>query len=295
MHLRGGSDPLAVTVKPTAPIDGQKPGTSGLRKKTKEFMTENYLANFVQSVFSSLEDVKTPINGGTLVISGDGRYFNRDAVQIIAKIAVAHGVSRLWIGQGALLSTPAASAVVRTRDGGFKAFGAFILSASHNPGGIDEDFGIKYNCENGGPAPEKVTNLIYENTTKITSYKLCKDLPDVDLTKAATHELAPGFSVEVFPCVEDHVKLLQKVFDFDAIKALFARKDFSMIYDSMNGVQGPYAKAIFIDAFGAPPSSLINATPLEDFGGHDSPSHGHADPNLTHAVELVAAMGLNKE
>ena len=279
----------------TAPIDGQKPGTSGLRKKTKVFMGEHYLENFCASVFDALIATGTKVEGSTLCVSGDGRFHNKTAIQVIIKMAAAYGVKSVWCGTDGLLSTPAMSAVIRTRGAGFVPIGGFILSASHNPGGIDEDFGIKYNCENGGPAPEKVTNLIYENTTKITSYKLCKDLPDVDLTKAATHELAPGFSVEVFPCVEDHVALLQKVFDFDAIKALFARKDFSMIYDSMSGVQGPYAKAVFIDCFGAPPSALINATPLEDFGGHDSPSHGHADPNLTHAVELVAAMGLNKE
>jgi len=286
---------LNITEVATAPIDGQKPGTSGLRKKTKVFMGEHYLENFCASVFDALIATGTKVEGSTLCVSGDGRFHNKTAIQVIIKMAAAYGVKSVWCGTDGLLSTPAMSAVIRTRGAGFVPIGGFILSASHNPGGIDEDFGIKYNCENGGPAPEKVTNLIYENTTKITSYKLCKDLPDVDLTKAATHELAPGFSVEVFPCVEDHVALLQKVFDFDAIKALFARKDFSMIYDSMSGVQGPYAKAVFIDCFGAPPSALINATPLEDFGGHDSPSHGHADPNLTHAVELVAAMGLNKE
>uniref|UniRef100_A0A7S0HRR7 phosphoglucomutase (alpha-D-glucose-1,6-bisphosphate-dependent) n=1 Tax=Phaeocystis antarctica TaxID=33657 RepID=A0A7S0HRR7_9EUKA len=286
---------LTITEVATAPIDGQKPGTSGLRKKTKVFMGEHYLENFCASVFDALIATGTPVVGSTVCVSGDGRFYNPTAIQVIIKMAAAYGVKAVWCGTDGLLSTPAMSAVIRCHGAGFVPIGGFILSASHNPGGIDEDFGIKYNCENGGPAPEKVTNLIYENTTKITSYKLCKDLPDVDLTKAASHELAPGFSVEVFSCVEDHLKLLQKVFDFDAIKALFARKDFSVIYDSMNGVQGPYAKAVFIDCFGAPPASLINAVPLEDFGGHASPSHGHADPNLTHAVELVAAMGLNKE
>jgi phosphoglucomutase len=299
MHLRGGSDPLAVTVKPTAPIDGQKPGTSGLRKKTKEFMTENYLANFVQSVFSSLEDVKTPMNGGTLVISGDGRYFNRDAVQIIAKIAVAHGVSRLWIGQGALLSTPAASAVVRTRDGGFKAFGAFILSASHNPGGIDEDFGIKYNCENGGPAPEKVTDKIFEYTKSISEIKSAEDFPEIDIDTVGQTEVkgADGktVTVEVFDCTEDHVGVLKECFDFDAIKKLFARKDFSFCYDALNGVQGPYAKKVFVETMGCDPTCLMNCDPKEDFGGPDSAHHGHADPNLAHARALCDRMCVAKD
>ena len=317
---------MTVTTVPTKPIDGQKvryslprymrfkslrrltisvcvlvqPGTSGLRKKTKVFMGENYLENFVQSVFDALKAEKVPIEGGTLVVSGDGRFHNDVACQVIIKMAAANGVGRVWCGTDALLSTPAMSAVIRTRARGLKGmapFGGFILSASHNPGGIDEDFGIKYNGENGGPAPEKVTDLVFKRTTEITSYPICKSLPDINLKIAATHNLgtaASPFTVSVFPCVEDHVALLKQVFDFGAIKALFARKDFSFVYDSMNGVQGPYAKAIFVGEFGAPESSCMNAVPKPDFGGHESPSHGHADPNLTHAVELVAAMGLNK-
>merc|ERR1719487_2515618 len=291
------SDPLAITTKTTAPIDGQKPGTSGLRKKTKVFMGENYLENFVQSVFDALVATGTKVAGGTLVISGDGRYYNTTAIQTIIKMAAAAGVAKVWCGTGGLLSTPAVSAVIRTRAPGFKPFGGFILSASHNPGGIDEDFGIKYNCENGGPAPEKVTNLIYKNTTEITRYELCADIPDLDVSKPATYTLGTAekpFQVEVFDATEDHVALLKQVFDFGAIKQLFARPDFSFCYDSMHGVQGPYALRVFVDEFGAPPSSCINAVPKPDFGGHESPSHGHADPNLTHAVELVAAMGLNK-
>jgi len=285
---------------PTQPIAGQKPGTSGLRKKTKVFMGENYLNNFVQSVFNALKEEKVPVQGGTLVVSGDGRYYNSTAIQVIIKMAAAAGVARVWCGSDGLLSTPAMSSVIRERSigDGKKPFGGFILSASHNPGGIDEDFGIKYNGENGGPAPEKQTDLICKFTEKLESYDICPDLPDLDLSKAATHDLGSAdkpFTVEVFPCVEDHVKLLKKVFDFSSIKGLFARKDFSMLYDSMHGVQGPYAKAIFLEEFGASPTSLINADPKEDFGGKDSASHGHADPNLTHAVELVAAMGLNKQ
>jgi len=290
--------PLEVTTVETKPIDGQKPGTSGLRKKTKVFMGEGYLENFVQSVLDALVEEGVPIKGGTLVVSGDGRYHNPVAVQVIIKMAAAAGVGRVWCGTDGLLSTPAMSAVIRTRARGLKGmapFGGFILSASHNPGGIDEDFGIKYNGENGGPAPEKVTDLVFKKTKEITKYSICKGLPDVDLSKPATLNFDDGFSVSVFPCVEDHVGLLKQVFDFGAIKSLFARPDFTFCYDSMNGVQGPYAKAIFVDEFGAPPESCINAVPKEDFGGHESPSHGHADPNLTHAVELVKAMGLNKE
>eukprot|EP00908_Phaeocystis_cordata_P023226 Transcript_566.p1 GENE.Transcript_566~~Transcript_566.p1 ORF type:complete len:624 (-),score=322.72 Transcript_566:1922-3793(-) len=307
------AEPLEVTTVSTKPIDGQKPGTSGLRKKTRVFMGKNYLENFVQSVFDALTATGTKVAGSTLCISGDGRYYNKTAIQTIIKMAAAAGVRRVWCGTEGLLSTPAMSAVIRARGKGFEPIGGFILSASHNPGGIDEDFGIKYNCENGGPAPEKVTNLITEMTTKISSYKICSSLPDFDLSAPCVFEVggSPGFpflcglggqvtsgpslTVEVFPCVEDHVQLLSKVFDFAAIKALFARPDFSFTYDSMNGVQGPYAKAVFVENFGADPASLMNAEPKEDFGGHASPSHGHADPNLTHAVELVAAMGLNKE
>lgn len=292
---------MEVTTVPTKPIDGQKPGTSGLRKKTRVFMGEHYLQNFVGSVLDSLVEEKVPIVGGTLVVSGDGRFYNDMAIQIIIKMAAAAGVGRVWCGTNGLLSTPAMSAVIRTRARGLSGmapFGGFILSASHNPGGIDEDFGIKYNGENGGPAPEKVTDLIYKKTTTICEYKLCAGLPDIDLTKPGSYSFGTAekpFNVTVFPCVEDHIGLLKQVFDFGAIKKqLFDRPDFTFVYDSMNGVQGPYAKAVFIDEFGAPPESCMNAMPKPDFGGHESPSHGHADPNLTHAVELVAKMGLNK-
>jgi len=289
---------MDVTTVPTKPIDGQKPGTSGLRKKTKVFMEGAYLHNFVQSVFDALG--ADSLKGSTLVVSGDGRYWNKTAIQIIIKMAAAAGVERVWCGTEGLLSTPAMSAVIRSRARGLKGMdpiGGFILSASHNPGGIDEDFGIKYNGENGGPAPEKVTDAIFEKTKAISEYKICSGLPDIDLSVPATYNLgtaASPFMVQVFPNTEDHVALLRQVFDFGAIKSLIGRPDFSFVYDGMNGVQGPYAKALFIDEFGADPSSLMNCEPKEDFGGHDSPSHGHADPNLTHAVELVAKMGLNK-
>eukprot|EP00854_Cymbomonas_tetramitiformis_P014565 gene14565-17213_t len=265
LSIRTREDPLEVSVTKTAPIEGQKPGTSGLRKKTKAFMEGNYLANFVQSAFYALVDEKTPMKGGTLVISGDGRFYNDKAIQVIIKIAAAHGVSRIWVGSKGLLSTPAVSAVIRNRDGGFQAFGGFILTASHNPGGIDEDFGIKYNCENGGPAPEKMTAAIYDYTTKITEIHSCDNFPTIDLDKDGKTVVESGdgaskVTVEVFSAVEDHVKLLfDECFDKEAIKKLLARKasallalpgakpavhlkDFSMCYDSMNGVQGVYAQ-----------------------------------------------------
>mmetsp|Transcript_55220 Transcript_55220/g.103520 ORF Transcript_55220/g.103520 Transcript_55220/m.103520 type:complete len:694 (+) Transcript_55220:36-2117(+) len=285
---------LSVTTEATEPIAGMKPGTSGLRKKTKVFMGKNYLENFVQSTFTSLKATGVPVEGGTVVVSGDGRYYNKEAIQIIAKIAVANGVKTLWVGKDGLLSTPATSAVIRCREGGFVPFGGFILSASHNPGGIDEDFGIKFNCENGGQALESLTNLIHENSGSIKEYKICKGFPTIDISTCGTYVVNDKVRVDVFDGTEDHVALLQKVFDFEAIKKLIARKDFSMVYDSMNGVQGPYAKKVFVEELGASESYLMNAIPKEDFGGPSSPSHGHADPNLTYAVELVAKMGLNK-
>jgi len=288
------SGDFKVTNQATSPIEGQKPGTSGLRKKTKVFMEKNYLNNFVQAVFDALKSDNVPIEGGTLVVSGDGRYWNKTAIQTIIKMAVANGVKTVWVGQDGLLSTPAASAVIRNREGGFVPFGGFILSASHNPGGLDEDFGIKYNCENGGPAPEKVTEQVFANTKTIKEYKICNGIPEIDISTPGSYDIDGKARVEVFSCTDDHVASLSKVFDFEAIKKLIQRKDFSLVYDSMNGVQGPYAKRVMVDELGADPSCLMNAIPKEDFGGKDSPSHGHADPNLTHAVELVAKMGTNK-
>ncbi|DAZ94300.1 TPA: hypothetical protein N0F65_012069 [Lagenidium giganteum] len=287
-----GLGKLKVEAVSTKPIEGQKPGTSGLRKKTKTFMEGHYLHNFVQSVFDALPT--KDVQGGTLVVSGDGRYFNKEAIQIIIKMAVAAGVDRLWIGQNGLLSTPAASAVIREREGGSVAFGAFILSASHNPGGPDEDFGIKYNCENGGPSPEKVTNEIFNNTKMISSFKICPDFPTVDVSTVGKSTVVSddgsrSVVIEVFDSTEDHVTLLKQIFDFNAIKKLLARPDFSMVFDSMWGVQGPYARRVFVDELGAPESVLLNGTPKEDFNG------GHADPNLTYAKELIEIMGVDQK
>jgi len=284
---------LTVATVATQPIAGQVPGTSGLRKKTKVFMGENYLANYTQSVFNTLKDSGVPVEGGTLVVSGDGRFWNPEAIQIIIRMAFANGVGSVWCGTGGLLSTPATSAVIRCHGKGFVPFGGFICSASHNPGGINDDFGIKYNCENGGPSPEKMTDLMVAWTAKITEYKICDKLPAFDLASPATYKVGSK-TVEVFDCVEDHLALLKKCFDFEQIKAMIARPDFSMVYDCMSGVQGPYAKKIIEVELGAKPGSATNAEPKEDFGGPESAWHGHADPNLTYAVELVATMGLDK-
>ena len=278
----------------TSPYEGQMPGTSGLRKKVKVVMQENYLANFVQATFDAVKAAGTDVSVGSLVIGGDGRYYNPEAIQIIVKMGVANGVKRFWIGENGLLSTPATSAIIRERGPQWqKAFGAFILTASHNPGGPDEDFGIKYNCELGQPAPAYLTDAIYEGTTTIKSYKIAKDFPDIKMD-------APGFtivksddgsseiSIEVISSTETHVALLKSIFDFGEIKALLDRPDFSMVYDTMYGVNGPYAKKIFCEELGQPESCCMNATPKNDFNG------GHADPNLTYAKELVAIMGLDR-
>lgn len=275
----------------TTPFDGQKPGTSGLRKKVKVFKQPNYLQNFVQSTFNALPADK--VRGATIVVSGDGRYYSKDAIQIIIKMAAANGVRRVWVGQNGLLSTPAVSAVIRERVGhdGSKSTGAFILTASHNPGGPTEDFGIKYNMENGGPAPESVTDGIYENTKTIKEYLIAEDLPDVDIsTVGVTSFGGPEgqFDVDVFDSASDYVKLMKSIFDFQSIQKLLSSPTFTFCYDALHGVGGAYAKRIFVDELGGKESSLLNCTPKEDFGG------GHPDPNLTYAKELVERMGLGK-
>ncbi|TXG57170.1 hypothetical protein EZV62_018483 [Acer yangbiense] len=261
---------FSVTRKQSAPIDGQKPGTSGLRKKVKVFMQPHYLQNFVQSTFNALTTEK--VRGATLVVSGDGRYYSKDAIQIIIKMAAANGVRRIWVGQNGLLSTPAVSAVIRERVG------------------VD-DFGIKYNMENGGPAPEGITDKIYENTKTINEYLIAEDLPDVDITATGVTNFGGPegqFDVEVFDSASDYVKLMKSIFDFESIRKLLSSPNFSFCYDALHGVGGAYAKPIFVEELGAKESSLLNCTPKEDFGG------GHPDPNLTYAKELVARMGLGK-
>lgn len=254
----------------TRPFADQRPGTSGLRKKTKVFQAPHYLANFVQSIFSSLEGFA----GKSLVVGGDGRFFNRDAIQIVLKIAAANGFGEVIVGRGGILSTPAASAVIRAE----KAFGGIILSASHNPGGPDGDFGIKYNIGNGGPAPEKITEAIFAHSKSIESYKII-EVGDVDLDTLGETDLG-AMRVRVIDPVAIYLGLMETLFDFAAIRAMF-RDGFTLKFDAMSAVTGPYAKAIFEEALGAQPGSVINGEPLEDFGGH------HPDPNLVHAKHLL--------
>ncbi|NHZ64276.1 alpha-D-glucose phosphate-specific phosphoglucomutase [Massilia genomosp. 1] len=260
------------TVNTTA-FAGQRPGTSGLRKKVSEFQQAAYLENFVQSIFNTLGDCA----GQTVVVGGDGRYFNRHAIQVILRMAAAHGFAKVLVGQGGILSTPALSCVVRKRG----ASGGIVLSASHNPGGPDGDFGIKYNIANGGPAPEKITDAIYERTRVITEYRI-SDAGELDLDAIGGARIEQ-MDVEVIDPVADYAALMGELFDFAAIKALFAR-GFTMRFDGMHAVSGPYAHAILEGLLGAPTGTVINGTPLEDFGGH------HPDPNPVNAAELVALM-----
>lgn len=258
----------------TEPYNDQNPGTSGLRKKVKVFQQPGYLENFVQSIFDSLEDVK----GKTLVLGGDGRYFNRIAIQIIIKIAAANDFGELIIGQGGLLSTPAASNIIRK----YNAFGGLILSASHNPGGPDEDFGIKYNVDNGGPAPERYTHEFYERSQHIDRYFTAR-IEDVDLDNIGSQQFE-NLKINIIDPVTDYAELMQSIFDFDLLKQSISSGYITLLFDAMSAITGPYAKRILIDMLGATPESIINAEPLEDFGGH------HPDPNLAHAHELAERM-----
>lgn len=252
------------------PFDGQKPGTSGLRKKTRVFMLEGYVEAFVQSIFDAIDGCE----GKTFVVGGDGRYFNAEAIQTILRMAAANGAARCIVGQGGLLSTPAASNLIRQRE----ANGGLILSASHNPGGIDEDFGLKYNTANGGPAPEGVTERIFENTKTISRY-LTLETPDVDLS--ALGEVALGdMVVEVVDPVTDYAALMETLFDFDAIRALIAG-GFAVKFDAMHAVTGPYAHEILESRLGAPKGTVLNGEPKVDFG------KGHPDPNPIWAKPLV--------
>ena len=257
----------------TRPYTDQKPGTSGLRKKVPVFQQAHYLENFVQSIFDSLEGFA----GKTLVLGGDGRYYNREAIQKVVKIASANGFGKVVVGQGGILSTPAVSAMIRS----LKAFGGIILSASHNPGGPDGDFGIKYNGANGGPAPESITDAIFKRSIGITAYQI-EDGADFDLDKLGNTQVGK-LTVEVVDPVANYADLMRSLFDFDALRALFA-SGFKMRFDGMHAVTGPYAKAIFEGELKAGAGTVINGVPLPDFGGH------HPDPNLTYAKELVDAV-----
>jgi phosphoglucomutase len=265
---------MGINTITTTAFNDQKPGTSGLRKKVTVFQQLHYLENFVQSTFDSLKDIQ----GKTLVVGGDGRFYNEHAIQTILKMAAANGFKRAIVGQNGLLSTPAASCVIRK----YKAFGGIILSASHNPAGPNGDFGIKYNVSNGGPAPENITDAIFANTQNITKYQTI-DATDVDLNEIGSQSLA-DMTIDIIDPVEDYALLMADLFDFDAIRGLLSSNNFNMRFDAMHAITGPYAKDILEKCLGAVEGTVINGIPLTDFGG------GHPDPNLTYAEELVTEM-----
>lgn len=265
---------MTIQTMKTDAFTDQKPGTSGLRKKVTQFQQTGYLENFVQAIFNTI----SPCDGKVLVVGGDGRYYNREAIQVIIRMAVASGFSHVLVGKGGILSTPAASCIIREN----KACGGIILSASHNPGGPDEDFGIKFNGENGGPAPEKMTESIFQQTLSMTSYQIT-DTKDVELDKLGSLQIAQT-KIEIIDPVTAYANLMESMFDFNAMKTLIATNDFRMSFDAMHAVNGPYAKEILENRLGAPARTVINSIPLTDFGG------GHPDPNLVHAHELVALL-----
>ena len=258
----------------TTPFDDQRPGTSGLRKKVKVFQQPNYLENFVQSIFNALDGFQ----GQTLVVGGDGRFYNREAIQVIVKMAAANGFGKLMVGRGALLSTPAASCVIRKYD----TFGGIILSASHNPGGPEADFGIKYNASNGGPAAENITEAIYRLSLDINQYRIA-DNKDIDLDSIGEQKVG-DMLVEIIDPVSDYADMMQQLFDFDAMRSLLGSGSFTMSFDAMNAITGPYAREILENRLGAPAGTVLRGEPLEDFGG------AHPDPNLVHAKQLVEMM-----
>ncbi|HVH78721.1 MAG TPA: alpha-D-glucose phosphate-specific phosphoglucomutase [Stellaceae bacterium] len=269
---------MSILSVPVTPFAGQRPGTSGLRKRVTVFREPGYIEAFVQSLFDALpEAVGEGIAGKTLVLGGDGRFFNDRAIQIIIRMAAANGAGRLLIGRGGLLSTPATSALIRQH----QAFGGIVLSASHNPGGPDGDFGIKYNVSNGGPAPERVTDAIYRRTQSIVAYRTI-DAGDLPLDKIGATQLG-GMEIEIIDPVADYAALMERIFDFDRLQALF-RGGFRLRFDAMHAVTGPYAREIFERRLGASSGIAVNADPLPDFGGH------HPDPNPTYAADLIAAM-----
>jgi phosphoglucomutase len=258
----------------TTPFADQRPGTSGLRKKVPVFQRPHYLENFVQAIFDTVQ----PPAGSAIVVGGDGRYHNREAVQTILKMAAANGVARVIVGRGGILSTPAASHIIRRR----QAFGGIVLSASHNPGGPEGDFGIKYNMGNGGPAPEKVTEQIAARTRTIDRYRIA-DAPDVALDRDGSSTIG-DMTVEVIDPVAEYAELMEQLFDFGAIRALLSGGAFRMRFDAMHAVTGPYAVEILERRLGAPAGTVLNGEPKPDFGG------GHPDPNLTYAHDLVEEM-----
>jgi phosphoglucomutase len=258
----------------TTPFADQRPGTSGLRKKTRVFQQPGYLENFVQSLFDVLEGFR----GKTLVLGGDGRFHNPEAIQTILRIAAANGVGRVLLGRGGILSTPAASCVIREHG----AFGGIVLSASHNPGGPEADFGIKFNGANGGPASEAVTEAIFARSREIAQFRVL-EAPDLDLGRPG-EQVVGAMVVEVIDPVADYAGLMETLFDFERMHELLASGDFRVRFDAMNAVTGPYAQAILEDRLGAPAGTVLRGEPLADFGG------AHPDPNLVHAADLVALM-----
>ncbi|XP_056600286.1 phosphoglucomutase-1-like isoform X2 [Triplophysa dalaica] len=285
-HVRGAMNdsPLQVLTFPTAPYHDQRPGTSGLRKKVHVFRSKkNYLHNFIQCIFSSI-DLRDR-QGSTMVVGGDGRYFNSTAIQVIVQMAAANGVGRLIIGQNGIMSTPAASCVIRK----IKAIGGIILTASHNPGGPDGDFGIQFNTANGGPAPESVTNKIFQISRSIEEYAICPelrlDLATIGKQSFDLENKFKPFTVEIVEAVESYANSLRNIFDFAVLKELLSGENHIQIrLDAMHGVVGPYIKKILCEELGCPANSAINCVPLEDFGGR------HPDPNLTYAADLVETM-----
>ncbi len=265
---------METTIIATQPYDDQRPGTSGLRKKTRVFQQPHYLENYIQALLNSLETV----SGATLVLGGDGRYYNRQAIQIILKMAAANGVGRVLLGRGGIFSTPAASCVIRK----YRALGGIILSASHNAGGPDADFGIKYNGANGAPAAEQFTEAVYRASKTLVSYRIAA-AEDIDIDRLG-HRAVGMMPVEIINPVSDYAALLEHLFDFDRIRAFLTSGQLSMRYDAMHAVTGPYAHELLEHRLGAEPGTVLNGTPLEDFGG------GHPDPNPVHAARLVEIM-----
>ncbi len=271
------SDSTLKTIRISDPFTDQKPGTSGLRKSSKHFEQLHYLESFVEAIFQTLQGVK----GGTLVLGGDGRYGNERAIDVILKMGSAHGLKNVITTTKGILSTPAASNLIRSR----KAIGGIILSASHNPGGLNGDFGIKVNGSNGGPTPESFTNAVYEYSKNLTKYKII-DTPSIPLSDTG-HFSVGDMTVEVIDGVEDYLSLMERIFDFDQIQNLL-RNNFGIVFDAMHAVTGPYAKKLLEEVLGSPKGSVRNAVPLQDFGG------GHPDPNLTYASELAELLLIDK-
>jgi len=258
----------------TQPFGDQKPGTSGLRKKVRVFQQAHYLENFVQSIFDATISSADSFANKALVVGGDGRFYNSEALQTIIKMAAANGFGRVIAGQNGLLSTPAASCIIRK----YQAFGGIILSASHNPGGPDADFGIKFNAANGGPASEELTDAIFRQSREIGQYHML-DSANVDLGRIGSQSLG-DMHIEVIDPVDDYAQLMEQLFDFEQIRSLLTSGTFSMRFDGMNAITGPYAHRILEQLLGAPQGSVMRGEPLPDFGGE------HPDPNLAHATEL---------